>query len=102
MVPSSSELISAVRHPTRRQILRHFVDDSERWASTGELAEALEQPVARVDYHLRTLARCEILSLSPCGDRDAAAPARHRWSLGVEPDWLGLVMDVWLESRAAG
>jgi DNA-binding transcriptional ArsR family regulator len=102
MVPSSSDLISAVRHPTRRQILRRFVEDSGRCASTRELADALEQPVAQVCYHLTTLARCEILKLSRSGDRDAAGRPRYGWTLGVEPEWLGLVMDVWIDSRAAG
>lgn len=86
MVPSSSELIDAVSHPTRRRILRTFVEDPLRCASAGELAERLEQPVARVGYHLKTLARSEVLRLNS---------DRRGWSLDVEPDWLGLFLDIW-------
>ncbi|MGN6258120.1 MAG: helix-turn-helix domain-containing protein [Solirubrobacterales bacterium] len=85
-------------HPTRRQILRAFVDESLGSASTGELAEKLGQPAARVGYHLKTLARCEVLRLSEEGDRDAAEEARLTWSLGTERDWLRLVLDVWVKS----
>lgn len=86
MVPSSSELIDAVSNPTRRRILRVFVESGGRCGSTEDLAAALEQPVAKVDYHLKTLARCEILRLSRGG---------CEWTLDVEPDWLGLFLDIW-------
>jgi len=88
MVPSSSELIDAVSNPMRRQILRALVEGSGRCASSEELAAALEQPVARIDYHLKTLARCEILQLNE----------RREWLLHVEPDWLGLFLDIWPQS----
>lgn len=86
MAPSSSELISAVGHPTRRRILRTFVEEPLGCVSAGELAERLELPLAQVGYHLKTLARCEVLRLN----RD-----RRDWSLDVEPDWLGLFLDIW-------
>src|ERR1043165_7078808 len=102
MPPSSSELITAVSHPTRRRILRAFVDEPLGAASAGELADALEQPVAQVGYHLKTLARCEILRLSRAGARNAAEEPRYGWALDLEPDWLRGVLEVWVESRAAG
>jgi DNA-binding transcriptional ArsR family regulator len=95
-------MIDAVSHPTRRRILRAFLDDSGRSLSAEELAEAIDQPLAQVGYHLLALVRCEVLSPSQGGERDSAAQPDHRWSLDVEADWLGLVLDVWTESRAAG
>lgn len=86
MVPSSSELIDAVSNPTRRRILRVLVESGGRGASAEDLASALEQPIAKVDYHLKTLARCEILRLNRGG---------CDWTLDVEPDWLGLFLDIW-------
>lgn len=86
MVPSRADLIDAVSNPTRRRILRAFVEGAGKGASVEQLAAFLEQPVAKVDYHLKTLARCEILRLN----RD-----RCDWSLDVEPDWLGLFLDIW-------
>ncbi len=81
----------------RRRILRAFVDEQLGTASANEIADALEQPMAQVSYHLKTLAQCEILRLSQDGDRDAAEEPHRGWSLDLEPDWLRLVLDVWAE-----
>jgi len=102
MPPSSSELITAVSHPTRRRILRAFVDEPLGAASADELADALEQPVAQVGYHLKTLARCEILRLSQHGDWEDAEEHHYGWSLDLEPEWLRVVLDIWVESRVTG
>lgn len=91
-------MIDAVSHPTRRRILRALVSDSAGSVSAGELADLLEQPPARVGYHLKTLARCQLLRLSRDGDHDAAKEPRYGWSLSVEPDWLRVVLDIWAES----
>jgi DNA-binding transcriptional ArsR family regulator len=89
MVPSSSELIDAVNHPTRRRILRAFVEEPRRSVSARRLAEALDEPVAQVGYHLKTLARYDVLRLSQDG---------YGWSPGVESNWLGVVLEIWPES----
>jgi DNA-binding transcriptional ArsR family regulator len=100
MVPSSSELISAVSHPTRRQILHLFVADSYSCASAGELAAALGQPVAKIDYHLRSLARGEIVRLNQDIVRGKGGKPHYGWSLGIDPEWLRAVLDVWSDSAA--
>lgn len=105
MVPSSSDLISAVSHPTRHRILRLFVDESGRSLSAEELARVLDQPLAQVGYHLRSLADCEVLRFNRGDERGAKEGdqgGRYRWSLELEPEWLRAVLDVWIESRAAG
>ena len=61
MTPSSSELIDAVSHPTRRRILRTYLDGPVECISAGDLAPTVEQQVGHVAYHLKTLARCELL-----------------------------------------
>lgn len=96
MAPSSSDLVSAVRHPLRRRILHAFLDGPAECASAGELADALDQRVAQVAYHLRTLGNCEILRLVRRSDRGPEYP-QYGWTLGVEPDWLRLVLQVWTE-----
>lgn len=100
MPPSSSELITAISHPTRRRILRAFVEAPLGAASAGELADAIEQPVAQVGYHLKTLARCEILR--PSQRDEGGAGRRYGWALDLEPDWVRVVLDIWVESRATG
>jgi DNA-binding transcriptional ArsR family regulator len=102
MVPSSSELIDAVGHPMRRRILQTLVLDAPGSVSADEIASALDQPLARVTYHLRTLARCEVLRASRTDAGNAAARPRYGWSLDVEAEWLRVVLDVWFDSRSAG
>lgn len=88
MPPAATELISAIRHPLRRRILFAYLEGSFEGASASELATALDQRVGRVAYHLKTLARGDILRPVP----------DHGWALGVEPDWLRLVLEAWPEA----
>jgi DNA-binding transcriptional ArsR family regulator len=101
MTPSSSELISAVSHPTRRRILRAYLDESLECGSARELAPAVEQPLSQVAYHLKTLARCEILRLVQAEGQPGDEPV-YGWALDVEAEWLRLVLDVWSESERSG
>ncbi|HEU5252079.1 MAG TPA: helix-turn-helix domain-containing protein [Solirubrobacterales bacterium] len=95
MPPEASQLISAVNHPLRRRILRAFVDGSVGCASADEVAELLDERVGQVAYHLKTLARGEIL-------RPVELGARRGWDLGVEPEWLRVVLEIWVEAEVAG
>jgi DNA-binding transcriptional ArsR family regulator len=95
--PTSSELISAVSHPLRRRILFAYVEGAVERASAKELAEAMDQRVGRVDYHLKTLARGDILRPVQAGG-EQEAEAHYGWTLGVEADWLRLVLEVWAEA----
>lgn len=98
MAPSSSALINAVRHPTRRRILRAYLDGAAECVSARQLAPTMEQRVGQVDYHLKTLARCEILRLVRDDGGGGGEPA-YGWALDVEAEWLRLVLDVWVESE---
>lgn len=91
MPPDASKLINAVNHPLRRRILGAYLDGSFECPSAGEVAAALEQRVGQVDYHLKTLAQGEVLRAVPGG-----------WALGVEPDWLRVVLAIWAEAEVAG
>jgi len=91
MPPDPSKLISAVNHPLRRRILSAYLDGSVERPSAEEVAAVLEQRVGQVDYHLKTLAQGEILRPVPGG-----------WALGVEPDWLRVVLAIWAEAAVAG
>src|SRR6187200_1324408 len=91
MPPSTSELISAVRHPTRRRILRTYLDQPLDCVSARQLAPTIDQRVGQVDYHLKTLARCEILRLVRS---EGGREGDYGWALDVEAEWLRLVLDV--------
>ncbi|HXR59721.1 MAG TPA: hypothetical protein VN732_00170 [Solirubrobacterales bacterium] len=93
MPPSTSELISAVRHPTRRWILRTCLDRPLECVSARQLAPTIEKQVGQMDYHLKTLARCEILRpVRAEGGR--GGDGAYGWALDVEAEWLRLVLDV--------
>jgi DNA-binding transcriptional ArsR family regulator len=94
MPPSSSELISAVGHPLRRRILSAYLDGSLEGASARELAEALDQRVGQVAYHLKTLAKNDILRPVQGRDRTEPHEAHYGWALGIEEEWLRLIMEV--------
>jgi DNA-binding transcriptional ArsR family regulator len=96
--PTSSELISAVSHPLRRRILFAYVEGAVECASAGELAAAMDQRVGQVAYHLKTLAKGEILRPVQSGVGQGATEAHYGWALGVEAEWLRVVLDVWAES----
>lgn len=101
MTPSSTELISAFGHPLRRRILGAYLDGTVECASAGELAEALDERVGQVAYHLKTLAKGEILRPVQRRQRQQAQEA-HCWTLDVEAAWLRLVLEVWVGVDIAG
>jgi len=91
MPPDASKLINAVNHPLRRRILSAYLDGSVECPSAEEVAAVLDRRVGQVDYHLKTLAKGEVLR-----------PAQGGWALGVEPDWLRVVLAIWAEAEVAG
>ncbi|HEX8051206.1 MAG TPA: helix-turn-helix domain-containing protein [Solirubrobacterales bacterium] len=102
MPPTSAELISALRHPLRRRILLAYLEGSVECATASELAQAMDRPVGQVAYHLKTLAKGDILRPAPRGEGRGAEADRYGWTLGVEPDWLRLVLDAWAEADLSG
>jgi DNA-binding transcriptional ArsR family regulator len=56
-----NNLLAALRHPLRRQILRLMA--SEEAISPRELSGLLEQPLSNVSYHVRVLADCDAVAL---------------------------------------
>ncbi|HYG96352.1 MAG TPA: helix-turn-helix domain-containing protein [Solirubrobacterales bacterium] len=97
MPPTASELISAVSHPLRRRILFAYLDGSVEGASASELAKAMDQKVGQVAYHLKTLAKDGILQPVQGGSGQSGGQAHYGWALGVEPEWLRLVLEVWTD-----
>lgn len=102
MPPSSSELISAFGHPLRRRILGAYLDGTVECASARDLAEALDERVGQVAYHLKSLAKGEILRPVEGREREQAQEAHCCWALGVEAAWLRVVLEVWVEVDMAG
>jgi DNA-binding transcriptional ArsR family regulator len=102
MPPTASELISAVNHPLRRRILCAYLDGSVECASATELAAATDQRVSQVAYHLKRLAKGDILRPVRQEDRSRIADEAYGWALGVEAEWMRLVLAVWAEADVSG
>lgn len=100
MPPTASELIHAVNHPLRRRILFAYLDGSFEGASTQELALATDRQVSQVAYHLKILAMGDILRPVEQGEREPGPGGG--WALGVEAEWLRLVLAVWAEAEVSG
>ncbi len=97
MPPTSSELISAVSHPLRRRILFAYLEGTVECASASELASTMDQQVGQVAYHLKALGKGDILRPVRSGSGQEAANAHYGWTLGVEAEWLRLVLEVWAD-----
>lgn len=102
MPPTASELISAVNHPLRRRILFAYLDGSVECASATELAAVTDQRVGQVAYHLKTLAKGDILRPVRQEDQAQTEAETYGWTLGVEAEWLRLVLAVWAEADVSG
>jgi DNA-binding transcriptional ArsR family regulator len=94
-----NELLIALRHPLRRQILRTMA--AQNPISPRQISDELRQPLSNVSYHVRVLADCGVVTLVD------TAPVRgsmqHFYSTAIEEPWalavLGLSAD---EDPAAG
>jgi DNA-binding transcriptional ArsR family regulator len=88
-----NELLIALRHPLRRQILRAMAEQDP--ISPRQISDELRQPLSNVSYHVRVLADCGAVTLVD------TAPVRgsmqHFYSPAIEEPWalavLGLSED---------
>lgn len=92
MAPSTTELTDALSHILRRRIIIAYLEGEFERASAAEIARAWGERVAQVAYHLKTLARCNVLSPGEGG----APGSEHRYGFapGVDPEWLWLLLSV--------
>jgi DNA-binding transcriptional ArsR family regulator len=56
-------LLTALRHPLRRTILRRLAAPDRAAGSPRELSDELEAPLSNVSYHFRVLVDCKALDL---------------------------------------
>lgn len=78
-----NNLLAALRHPLRRQILRLMA--SEETISPRQLSTLLELPLSNVSYHVRVLVDCDAVSL------DRMVPVRgstqHFYRTAIDAPW---------------
>lgn len=88
-----NDLLAALRHPLRRQILREMA--GEKAISPLELSTALDRPLSNVSYHVRVLADCAAVTL--VGTRPVRGSMQHFYRSAIKAPWareiLGLGED---------
>jgi DNA-binding transcriptional ArsR family regulator len=78
-----NELLIALRHPLRREILRAMARGKP--ISPRQISDALREPLSNISYHVRVLADCGAIELVD------TAPARgsmqHFYSTTIDEPW---------------
>jgi len=82
--PQTEDLFTALAHPTRRRILRRAIAQEAEVSPRG-LASELELPLARISYHVRTLAHCGALELART--RQTRGSNQHFYRPTVDAPW---------------
>ena len=77
------DLITALRHPIRREILREM--DGAEPISPRELAEQLDQPLGNVSYHVRVLVACRAITL--IRTQQVRGSTQHFYRSAVKTGW---------------
>lgn len=80
--PSPEQLLRALRHPLRRQILRALKGTK----SPAQLATSLHAPLSLVSYHVRVLRACG--ALKEAGTREVRGAVEHFYRLNIEVGWV--------------
>lgn len=79
----TDDLLLALRHPLRRRIL-HMLSGKEP-LSPRELADALNQPLSNISYHVRILADCGAAKL--VRTQQVRGSTQHFYRASVRPEW---------------
>jgi DNA-binding transcriptional ArsR family regulator len=85
---SDNDLLIALRHPLRRQILRAMADGEA--VSPRELAAAVEKPLSNVSYHVRVLASCSAVTLAET--KPAHGSVQHFYRFAVDAPWARQIL----------
>jgi DNA-binding transcriptional ArsR family regulator len=93
-----NDLLVALRHPLRRDILREMA--GEEAISPREIAAALRQPLSNVSYHVRVLADCAAVSL--VDTKPVRGSMQHFYRTAIEAAWAREVLGLGQESEGAG
>jgi DNA-binding transcriptional ArsR family regulator len=86
--PKTHELLIALRHPLRREILKQMVGGKA--ISPRELATILERPLSNVSYHVRVLVECRVLTL--VRTRQVRGSTQHFYRSVVKDEWAQAVL----------
>jgi DNA-binding transcriptional ArsR family regulator len=83
-----NELLIALRHPLRRQILRAMVENDP--ISPRQISDELKEPLSNVSYHVRVLADCGAVAL--VDTTPVRGSMQHFYSPTIEEPWALTVL----------
>jgi DNA-binding transcriptional ArsR family regulator len=86
--PKEENLLTALGHPLRREILRAMADGKP--VSPRELSEALDQPLSNVSYHVRVLVQSEAVTL--VRTKPTRGSIQHFYRSTVQAPWARQVL----------
>jgi DNA-binding transcriptional ArsR family regulator len=92
-----NDLLVALRHPLRRQILRMMID--EEAISPRQISTRLQKPLSNVSYHMRVLADCAAVTL--VSTEPVRGSMQHFYCSAIEAPWARQVLGL-TEDGAAG
>ena len=85
-----NDLLTALRHPLRRQILRSMAAADEQPLSPRELSSLLAEPLSNVSYHVRVLVDCEAIRL--VNTEPVRGSMQHFYRIAVDEPWARQVL----------
>jgi DNA-binding transcriptional ArsR family regulator len=85
-----NELLIALRHPLRRQILKAIVEHDP--ISPRQIADELKEPLSNVSYHVRVLADCGVAAL--VDTTPVRGSMQHFYSATIEEPWALAVLGI--------
>ena len=83
-----NELLVALRHPLRRQILRAMVESNP--ISPRQVSDVLHEPLSNVSYHVRVLAECGAVAL--VDTTPVRGSMQHFYSPTIDEPWALAVL----------
>ena len=83
-----NELLIALRHPLRRQILRAMAAQDS--ISPRQISDELREPLSNVSYHVRVLADCEAVAL--VSTIPVRGSVQHFYRASVEAPWARQIL----------
>ncbi len=85
---AENELLVALRHPLRRQILRAMVERHP--TSPRQMSDVLKEPLSNVSYHVRVLADCGAVAL--VDTTPVRGSMQHFYSPTIDEPWALAVL----------
>lgn len=85
-----NDLLTALRHPLRRRILRRMDDDTA--ISPRELSHQLHEPLSNVSYHVRVLVECSAATL--VNMQPVRGSMQHFYCSTIDAPWAHQVLGI--------